>query len=264
MIVLQVPIVSQLTNITTDKLPSENKWDDCVAAAVLMVVMYLKGVKTLEGIYTPDNFKDKSAGQGYVGFTAAWQYVPLSASLGVRLFYQGGDPVALIKQIKENLQNNLPSIGTEPSPYTSTPGVSHVIVFYGDDGTNFMAIDPFYGTTIKKSYAQWEALLQFNQIWVGELSKAPAPALIQPTEDDLHVWNLLSGLLGRVPLVPEHGVPQSWLRAKHQKHVELGPPLENEVDTGLDVRQTFLMGRAVYNKKSGQTTWFTSSGPVVF
>lgn len=264
MIVLQVPIVSQLTNITTDKLPSENKWDDCVAAAVLMVVMYLKGIKTLEGIYTVDNFKDKAAGQNYTGFTAAWQYVAFCASLGVRLHYQGGDPTSLIEQTKKNLQNNLPTIFTEPDPYSKNPGDSHVCVFYGDDGKSLLAIDPFTASTIKRTYAAWGALLQFNQVWVGELIHAPAPALIQPSEDDLHVWNLAAPIFGKVPLIPEHGIPQSWLRGKHLQHRELGFPQENEIDTGPDIRQTFSMARAVYDKKSDQTTWFTSSGPVIF
>lgn len=265
MIELEVPIVSQLTSITTDKQPSENREDDCVAASVCMLTMFLKSVKYLGGIYTPDNFKDKADGQGYVGFTAAVQYIKYCASLGVRLYHQDGNQAQLISFVRSNLSKKLPTIFTEPDPYSSNPLDSHVCIFSGDTESGFVAIDPFIAKTIERSYSEWQGMLQFSQVWTGELMQQGSTTQpLTPTVDDMHVWNMATKVFGSVPLVPEHGIPQSWLRAKHLKHVELGPPLETELDMGLDIRQQFLMARAVYTKSTGVTTWYLSSGAVTF
>ncbi len=265
MIKLDVPIVSQLTDITTDKQPSENKLLDCVAAVVVMLTMFLKNIKIVGGIYTPDGFKDKAVGQGYVGFTAAAQYIAYCASLGIRLYPIDGDPAFLINKVRFLLANKQPVIFTEPDPYVaSSLGWSHVCIFFEDTGSSLTAIDPYIAKTVERSYSAWQGLLQFNQVWTGEVIMQQSAPNEKPTADDIHVWNLAAPIFGKVPMIPEHGIPQSWLRGKHLHHVELGPPLENEVDMGPDIRQLFLMGRAIYTKKNGITTWYLSSNAIVF
>lgn len=267
MITLDVPIVSQLTGVTTDHQPSENKFDDCVAACVLMLTMYLKGVRSIGGIYTPDNFKDKAAGQGTVGFTAAAQYIAYCASLGIRLYKIDGDPAFLIGKVRSLLADKKPVIFTEPDPYVAASlGWSHVCIFSEDTDSGLVAIDPYSAKTVERSYSAWQSLLQFNQVWTGEVMQQHISTPNEsPNSDDLHVWNMAAKIFGEVPLVPEHGIPQSWLRAKHIHHVELGPPLEVEQDTGPDIRQLFGgCNRAVYTKANGITTWYLSSGAIVF
>lgn len=257
---LDVPIVSQLTSITTDGKPSENREDDCVAAGICMLAMYLKGVHTIGGIYTPDNFKDKSAGQGYVGFTAAVQYIAYCAALGVRLYHQDGSQAQLIQDVRTNLSiSQQPTIFTEPDPYMQG-NFSHVCIFIGDTGHSLVAIDPFIAKTVERSYSEWQGMLQFEQVWTGELMQGSATTKLTPTTDDMHVWNLSGGR----PFFVDHAIEQSWLRAKHNHHIELGPPQEDEQDGAIDVRRLFLMGRAVYAKTSGVTTWYLCTGPFTF
>lgn len=260
MIELEVPIVSQLTSITTDKQPSENREDDCVAASVLMLTMFLKGVKSLGGIYTPDNFKDQGAGQGYVGFTAAVQYIKYCASLGVRLYHQDGNQAQLIEFVKSNLSKKLPTIFTEPDPYMQG-NFSHVCIFCADLGSSLVAIDPFIAEKIQRTYAEWQGMLQFSQVWTGELMQQGSTTQpLTATVDDMHIWNLA----GVKPFYVDHAIEQSWLRAKHIKHIELGPAQEDEEDTGPDVRRLFLMGRAVWSKVTGIVTWYLCTGPFTF
>lgn len=261
-------MVSQLTSATTDGQPSEDAQDDCVAGAICAAGMYLKGVSQVGGIYTPDNFKDHADGQGYVGFTAAIQYVDFCKTLGVDLEAFNGQPSDLIAHARQEIAAGHPVVFTEPDPYVSSSlGWSHVCVFYGDDNGFLEAMDPYIAKTVTRSYSEWQGLLQFNQVWVLKLAQAPAStppaqAPLQASDDDIHVWYSLMHQIGHFPMIQEHGIEQSWLRAKHTHvpHLELGPPTEAEWDTGADVRRQFLMGRAVYEKATGETTWFTSAG----
>lgn len=164
-VLLNFPMVKQTTTTTGDGQPSENANYDCVAASICASVRWHLN-QPENAIFNPDHFKDVAAGQGYVGGTAARQYVSFCASLGVRLRAIQGTPAALIGSARQQLRAQHPVLFTEPSPYAS--GWWHVCVFYKDDGTRLTALDPWLGAPVTKTYAQWQALLQENQIWITE------------------------------------------------------------------------------------------------
>lgn len=91
----------------------------------------------------------------------------------------------------------------------------------------------------------------------------PAPPLAQSfTEDDRQLWNLYRGIS-----INEHAaIEQSWLRARHQRGWNFGPPLENEHQVSRDGKsyneQQFSAARASYEVDTGLLTWWTASGPV--
>lgn len=159
------PMVKQTTTTTGDGQPSENANYDCVAASICACCRWHLN-QPENAIFNPDHFKDVAAGQGYVGGTAAKQYISFVASLGVRLRSIQGTPAALIGVTRQQLHDQHPVIFTEPSPYAA--GWWHVCVFYKDDGTHLTALDPWLGAPVTKTYAQWQAILQENQIWVTE------------------------------------------------------------------------------------------------
>lgn len=164
-VLLNFPMVKQTTTTTGDGQPSENANYDCVAASICAAVRWHLN-QPENAIFNPDHFKDVASGQGYVGGTAARQYVSYCAELGVRLRAIQGTPAALIGSARQQLRSQHPVIFTEPSPYAADWW--HVCVFYKDDGTRLTALDPWLGAPVTKTYAQWQAILQENQIWITE------------------------------------------------------------------------------------------------
>lgn len=157
------PMVSQLTSVTSDNQPSENKFSDCVPTSVCAGAMYLNGIHTLGGAYTPDQWKDKGVGQGYVGGTAISAYVAYAASLGIKLWRYGSTSTAeLVAEAHRQIQAGHPVV-FNPSP-------THVCVFFSEDSTahTLTCMDPWIAQAVTKTDAEWESLLRYNQIWPME------------------------------------------------------------------------------------------------
>ncbi len=92
----------------------------------------------------------------------------------------------------------------------------------------------------------------------------PVMPALQPTEDDMQVWRLYRN---DIPFVAEHAIPQSWLRARWNKGLNMCVPMEMERaikrNTILYMEQQFSGARASWNSATQVTTWFTPWGPVV-
>ncbi len=90
------------------------------------------------------------------------------------------------------------------------------------------------------------------------------PSMLEPTPDDVQVWHLLHS---DIPLIAAHAIPQSWLRARWQRGMNFGVPMENEhvVERGgvLFMEQQFTAARASWNSKTNSTTWYTATLPLV-
>ncbi len=174
------PIKSQLTSPTMDGQPNENKWYACVETVLASMFQYLTGRQ-----YEPDEIKDAVRGQGYVGFDAAALYVTYAAKQGVHLFaVDNMDKTNLVWSIRQHLEAGRPCIATEPDPYAPpAKDWSHVIVFHGFDASQLVAMDPWTAADITRPDSAWAALLQFNEIWVGEpMNITSIPAGWIPTD----------------------------------------------------------------------------------
>lgn len=93
----------------------------------------------------------------------------------------------------------------------------------------------------------------------------PVLPTLSPNQDDLQVWRIVNAT---IPFIPEHAIPQSWLRARWGKGLNFGPPFENEhLVTRLDIpymEQQFSGARASWDARTpGQVTWWTPGGAVV-
>lgn len=184
------PMVNQNTTITSDGRPSENASEDCVAASICAMCMYLNGVKQLDhDKYNPDKFKDMAYGESlHNSGTAASKYVNYCTALGVKLWSINGDYPSLIKQAHEYLAKDLPVMFTQDDWIvdTSLPqyqGWSHVAVWYADSPGMLTSMDPWGGFPRAKSDATWATLMKFNQIWVAERI-APVNTLPPGWHDD--------------------------------------------------------------------------------
>lgn len=96
-------------------------------------------------------------------------------------------------------------------------------------------------------------------------SGSQPPADPQPltfNDDDRQVWTLYKAVA-----VNEHAaIEQGWLRARHQKGWNFGPPLEAEHEVTRDAKryleQQFSAARASWEVDNGLLTWWTDHGPV--
>jgi hypothetical protein len=82
------------------------------------------------------------------------------------------------------------------------------------------------------------------------------------SDDDRQVWMLC----GKITINEHAAIEQSWLRARHQKGWNFGPPLEQEhaVQRGSKryIEQQFSAARASWEVETGLLTWWTAHGPV--
>ncbi len=163
-----IPIkpLNQLNEPTSDGKPDENREFNCVPDSLAMVFNWL--LKTNK--YHGDLLKDAACGQGYVGFTAASEYVSFARSQGIKLYPVEGYGMQLVQLIHQYLAKGLPVVATEPDPYVNpSKGWSHVILFYADQPGQLTAMDPYGAHPVTRSDKDWAAILQFHEIWIGEL-----------------------------------------------------------------------------------------------
>ena len=135
------PIVDQLADAG-----EVNKDWDCVPASIASGLEYLTGKK-----FTGAELKDAAYGAGYQGGTAAVSYVEFCANQGVRLYPVSGSNSYLAAQAHALLAKGQPVVFTEPDPYDSVPGMTHVCVMCGDTDNSFTYMDPFGGKFITVS-----------------------------------------------------------------------------------------------------------------
>lgn len=164
------PLISQQTKISADG-SSPNSNMDCVPTSLLAGIMFLKGIASLSAEYNPDKLLDMAYPEGYKGGTEAAHFVQACASLSIKLFPFDGQPADLVKEIHKQIQEGHPCVVTVPDIYVpASYGWTHVLCMYGEDSTHgtLTALDPWPGKPTTKSGAEWEQLLQFNQIWILE------------------------------------------------------------------------------------------------
>lgn len=164
-------MVSQLTRVTSDGQPSENAQMDCVAASICAGLLCLLGKSGVDESLNPDCLKDEADGQNYTGATAAVSYVPSCERRGVKLWPLDGEPAYLVRMAHSYLAQGCPVLFTEPDPYVpQEEHLTHVCVLYAsDDGAGTLtAMDPYIARPVRKSDAEWTALLLDTQIWIME------------------------------------------------------------------------------------------------
>lgn len=135
---------------------------DCVPASIAACVTWLTG----KG-YTARQIKDAVYGVNYQGGTGAQAYVSYCREQGVTLAPMDGNGSQLVADLRAQIAAGHPCLITEPDPYLA--GWTHVCAAYKDDGSNIVVMDPWIDQPIAKSYGNWTAQLQDNEIWVLEL-----------------------------------------------------------------------------------------------
>ena len=253
--ILSMPQLPNFPLKSQRRSPDANEDFDCVATCLASALQYETGRD-----FEPNAVKDTVYGKGYVGGLSAANFVGYAKEQGVNLYPINGDPQKLIALAMVTLLKEHPVIFTEPDPYADPSlGWSHVCVFYGWDGLDLTAMDPWTGGPIIRQSVEWAKLLQFNQIWVTERI---APVILEPDENDLHDWGFYAK---DIPFVTAHAIPQSWLRGK-RRGFNFGPVMEEErsvVMGGITFMECRCAGaKASWNSKTNQVTWWTANGPV--
>ena len=174
---VNVPLVNQLTPNTNDGMPSDNAQADCAAASADAAAQALGAPSDL----TPDYWKDAAYGEGYTGATDPDHYAPVFARFGLSVQeYRSADGWALMNEIKSHLHAGHPVLGAIPSQWglnyagqdmVNFPGGTHEICFCDDDGANLTAMNPWpfswtgnnawYQT---QPYAWWAERLVYGRV----------------------------------------------------------------------------------------------------
>jgi len=164
------PLVSQLTQITSDGRVSENAPYDCVAASIGAAILWYEGKSQWDSSINPDLLKDAAYGENWKNQgTAASAYVAYVASLGYKLYSINGLVGQLPVLAHEYLAKNLPVIFTERDPYVpASYGWSHVCVWFSDSPGQLTALDPYIGRPITRSDQEWVTELIGNELWIVE------------------------------------------------------------------------------------------------
>jgi hypothetical protein len=170
-ILANFPIVSQLTQVTSDGRLSENAAYDCVPASIGAAILWYEGKTQWDKDINPDRFKDAAYGEAlHNSGTAASAYVAISQSLGYKLYsISESTYLDAVKTAHTYINRNIPVIFTEDDPYADASlGWTHVCVWYGDDANGLTALDPYIAKPIYRSDASWANILRSNQIWIVE------------------------------------------------------------------------------------------------
>jgi hypothetical protein len=195
---LNFPMVSQLTQITSDGRPSENAPYDCVAASIGAAILWYQGKSQWDQDINPDKLKDAAYGENWKNQgTAASAYVAYVASLGYKLYSVNGLVGQLPGLAHEYLAKNLPVIFTERDPYVpASYGWSHVCVWYSDSPGQLTALDPYIGKPITRSDQEWVTELIGNELWIVEeenvtidISNPAVATYYKPLND--HQWQCI-------------------------------------------------------------------------
>lgn len=244
---LNFPFVGERTPITGDGLPSENAGLDCVPASLCAACMYLNNIHAIGGDFTPDSLKDKAYGQGYVGGTAASDYVNVCASLGIRLSpYRSTDTSALVKEAHRQIRLDHPVIYTEPNPY-GNPAYTHVCVFYAEGDGYLKAMDPWIAGPVTCTDAMWTSLLLDNEIWILE-RMSTTPINWRDDGTTLLAPNGVPVKRFRSYILTHAWDPQNWPLEPESGH----PVLEDSNPTlGGGTRQTFRMSMLEWTPDRG-------------
>src|SRR6266704_558040 len=185
------PMVDQKSEITSDGRPSENAQEDCVAASICAMCMYLNGIKAFDhDKYNPDKFKDMAYGEALRNSgTAAIKYVDYCKSLGVKLWPLDGDCPYLVEQAHKFLAEGKPVLFTQDDWIvdTSLPeyrGWTHVAAWYADAPGTLTSMDPWGGFPRMKSDTGWVQVMRAREIWIAE--KIVQPATVSGVPEGCH------------------------------------------------------------------------------
>jgi hypothetical protein len=163
------PMVAQRSDLTADNLPSENKAMNCVPSSILSMIMYLKGITTVDKEWDPDRILNMAYPEGYQGGTTAKAFVAACLTLGVHLFPVDGDNATLVSKAHQYLAQGKPVLFTIVDPYMpASSGYTHVCVWYADGPGTLTAMDPWPARPVTHSDAEWEAVMRFNEVWIAE------------------------------------------------------------------------------------------------
>ncbi len=163
------PMVAQRTDYTADGLPSENKAMNCVPSSILSMIMYLKGITTVDHEWDPDRILNMAYPEGYQGGTEASKFVDACTHFGIHLFPVDGDNATLVTRAHQYLAQGKPVLFTIVDPYMpASSGYTHVCAWYADGAGTLTAMDPWPGRPVTHSDAEWEAVMRFNEIWIAE------------------------------------------------------------------------------------------------
>ncbi len=191
---LQVPLINQLHEPTTDGMPDENAGWNCVPTTIASASSYILG-QPLNG----DMLKDAVYGQGYQGGMAAVNFVAYCLGLGVDLVSHKGNQDELIALVRESIANGRPCLMTIPSKWAYPPndalnpsGTTHVVLACGIDNTSgdtITAMNPWGGFLQEQSSSWWHDRLCFGEVW--SLAKhVEVPTMAIP-----NTWLLQNGTL---------------------------------------------------------------------
>jgi hypothetical protein len=248
------PIVSQLSNVTSDSMPPEDAQFSCVAASIGAGILWYQGKTQWDHEINPDRLKDIAVGQGYVGGTAASAYVDFCKQLGFKLSPFNGIPGQLVSEIHRQLAMEHPVVVTVPDVYVpSSYGWSHVLCAYGDGSGTITCLDPYIAKPLTKSDQEWLNLLLFNQIWILEEDEVISIDLTTPgisnyfTLVNSDQWQCKQN--GKII----HGAILDYYRNNGCMPLcgfsSLGLPVSNEIalDANGNVKQHFERGVLLYN-----------------
>jgi len=239
---LNFPLISQ-------KDGSPNELWNCVPACLVAGIQWLTGKVVRPG----DLLREAYPGVDHRGGTDAEQFVAICMRYGVHLFsIRNTNALALVNQIHQEVNSGHPVLLTIPDPYSTEPGVLHVLCAYNSFLGGLEALDPMIPKSVSNPDTVWASLLQESEIWImSTLGES-----IQPRE--MVLWHTINP---SVVYHPSWAIPATWLAALRAGRY-YGPPLSNEtaVDrNGVECHeQAFTAGYASWNPETGITTW---SGP---
>lgn len=170
MVALQnFPVVSQLSNVTSDGRSSENSGFNCVPASIGAAILYYQGKTQWDETINPDHLKDLAYGEAYRNDgTDAEQYIPIVQKLGYKLYSVQGDNSKLVQLAHQYIQSGIPFLFTESDPYSRNPGWSHVCVMHAERPGYLTCLDVYTAQNIERPDQSWETMFWFGAIWPVE------------------------------------------------------------------------------------------------
>ena len=251
---LNVPIMGQLLDTT-----EANRYWDCVPTSIASALQFLTGQQ-----FDGGQIKDLVYGAGYVGGTAARDYMDYCQRFGVKLFAINGDGNGntLVNASIAQIAAGHPVLYTEPDPYDDPQLYSHVVLACGYDDQNVYAMDPYIAQIVTKSRAEWARILEFNQVWpLARIGLHWMDAFIGDHANDTRVqlWESFSIAMGKTPPRQGTGFFGDWID-KLNKGINKGSPLGPEFQLTLAngrvvAAQNFPGGTVIWDDTTNTATW---------